>query len=45
MLYMKDIYILVYVRKNHANKQVTNGTAMAIYYMADDGGKQTGKWD
>ena len=45
MLYVEYIYILVYISQNHPNKQVTNGTAMAMYYMAEDGGKQAGKWD
>ena len=47
MLYLEYIYILVYISQNHPNKQVTNGTAiaMAMYYMAEDGGKQAGKWD
>ena len=45
MLYIKGIYTLVYGINNHANKQVTNGTAKAMYYIAEDGGKAAGKWD
>ena len=45
MLDVEYIYILVYISQNHPNKQVTNGTAMAMYYMAEEGGKQAGKWD